>query len=223
LTSGRAGTCSKVGLAVSLMIFSLPSAFGVYQIAASTAFAVRVPQDRRGQAMGIASVGVAAGQGAAFLAVVAAAQVAGPAAVIAVGGAAGAAVAFALTFRWRRVSPPGLGASRLVVSWEVSPMLSRSAFLRRRVGGCEPEHPHWPDVAAGGHLDPGFRAGAARLRRDSRAWSFAVVCGICPSMAAESCPGAACLVYTDCRGLASYKRAIPPDGMAPGQGYGAQS
>jgi hypothetical protein len=99
-------TALHPGLAVSLVIFSLSAAFGVYQIAANTAFVVKVPQDRRGQAMGIANVGVV-GRGAAFLAAGAAAQVADPAAVIAAGGAAGAAVALVLTLRWRQVSPPG--------------------------------------------------------------------------------------------------------------------
>jgi Major Facilitator Superfamily len=108
LTCGTlALTALHPDLAVSLVIFSLSAAFGVYQIAANTAFVVRVPQDRRGQAMGIANVGVVVGQGAAFLAAGAAAQVADPAVVIAAGGAAGAAVALVLALRWRQVSPPG--------------------------------------------------------------------------------------------------------------------
>jgi hypothetical protein len=44
-------TALHPGLAVSLVICSLSAAFGVYQIAASTASVVKVPQDRRGQAM----------------------------------------------------------------------------------------------------------------------------------------------------------------------------
>jgi MFS family permease len=94
-------------LAVSLVIFSLSATFGVYQIAANTEFVIRVPNERRAQAFGIANMGVIVGQGAAFVAAGAAAEVVSPAAVIAVGGGIGAVVAFVLLLRWRRVSPPG--------------------------------------------------------------------------------------------------------------------
>jgi MFS family permease len=97
----------RPGLVVSLVIFSASAAFGVYQIAANTAFVVRVPNERRGQAFGIANMGVIVGQGAAFVAAGAAAEVVTPAAVIAVSGAIGAVVALVLTLRWRHVSPPG--------------------------------------------------------------------------------------------------------------------
>jgi MFS family permease len=94
-------------LAESLVIFSLSAAFGVYQNAANTAFVIRVPNERRAQAFGIASMGVIVGQGAAFVAAGAAAELVTPAAVIAIGGGIGAVVAFVLTLRWRHVSPPG--------------------------------------------------------------------------------------------------------------------
>jgi len=98
----------RPNLAVSLVVFSLSAAFGVYQVAANTTFVVSVPNERRAQAFGIASMGVIVGQGAAFVAAGAAAQVLfSPAAVIAVGGAIGTVVAVALTLRWRHVSPPG--------------------------------------------------------------------------------------------------------------------
>ena len=95
------------GLAASLVIFSLSAAFAVYQIAANTAFVIRVPNERRAQAFGIASMGVIVGQGVAFVAAGAATVVFTPAAVIAVGGGIGAVVACLLTLRWRHVSPPG--------------------------------------------------------------------------------------------------------------------
>ncbi len=95
------------GLAASLAVFSLSAVFGVYQIAANTAFVVRVPNERRAQAFGIASMGVIVGQGAAFVAAGAAAELVTPAAVIAISGGIGAVVAFVLTLRWRHVSPPG--------------------------------------------------------------------------------------------------------------------
>jgi len=100
-------TALRPGLAASLVIFSLSATFGVYQIAANTAFVVRVPNERRAQAFGIASMGVVVGQGAAFVAAGAAAEVVAPAVVIAVGGGIGAIVGLVLTLRWRHVSPPG--------------------------------------------------------------------------------------------------------------------
>ena len=100
-------TALRPPLAVSLVIFSVSAAFGVYQIAANTAFVVRVPDERRAQAFGIANVGVVVGQGAAYVAAGAAAEVISPAAVIAICGAIGAVIAFVLTLRWRHVSPPG--------------------------------------------------------------------------------------------------------------------
>ncbi len=100
-------TALRPGLAVSLVIFSVSAAFGVYQIAANTAFVARVPNERRSQAFGIANMGVIVGQGAAFVAAGAAAEIFSPAAVIAVGGGIGAGVALVLTLRWRHVSPPG--------------------------------------------------------------------------------------------------------------------
>jgi MFS family permease len=100
-------TALRPSLAVSLVIFSISAAFGVYQLAANTAFVVRVPNERRAQAFGIANMGVIVGQGAAFVAAGAAAEVVSPAVVIAVGGAIGAVIALVLTLRWRHVSPPG--------------------------------------------------------------------------------------------------------------------
>jgi hypothetical protein len=100
-------TALRPGLGASLVIFSLSAAFGVYQLAANTAFVVRVPNERRAQAFGIANMGVIVGQGAAFVAAGAVAEVVSPAVVIAVGGGIGAIVAFVLTLRWRHVSPPG--------------------------------------------------------------------------------------------------------------------
>jgi MFS family permease len=100
-------TALHPGLAASLVIFSLSAAFAVYQIAANTAFVVRVPNERRAQAFGIASMGVIVGQGVAFVAAGAATVMFPPAEVIAVGGGIGAVVACVLTLRWRHVSPPG--------------------------------------------------------------------------------------------------------------------
>jgi MFS family permease len=100
-------TALRPGLAISLAIFSLSAAFGVYQIAANTAFVVRVPNDRRSQAFGIANMGVIVGQGAAFIAAGAVADYVAPAVVVAVWGGVGTVIALRLTLRWRHVSPPG--------------------------------------------------------------------------------------------------------------------
>ena len=89
------------------MIFSLSALFGIYQIAANTEFVARVPDERRAQAFGIASMGIVVGQGAGFIAAGAAASVLGPAVVIALWGGAGAVAAVALALRWRQLSPPG--------------------------------------------------------------------------------------------------------------------
>ena len=100
-------TAFQPGLAVSLVIFSLSAAFGSYQIAANTAFVIRVPNERRSQAFGLANMGVVVGQGAAFVAAGAAVEVMSPAAVIAISGAVGAVIAVVLTLQWRHASPPG--------------------------------------------------------------------------------------------------------------------
>lgn len=94
-------------LITSLVIFSASSAFGCYQIAANTAFVVRVPNERRAQAFGIANMGVMIGQGLTFVAAGAAAQMFSPATVIGVAGGIGMVLAIVFTAQWRHVSPPG--------------------------------------------------------------------------------------------------------------------
>ncbi len=98
---------ARPGLVVSLAIFAASAAFGVYQVAANTAFVIRVPPPRRAQAFGIANMGVVVGQGAAYVAAGAVADVVDPATVIAVSGGLGAVIAVVLALRWRHVSPPG--------------------------------------------------------------------------------------------------------------------
>jgi MFS family permease len=95
------------GLIESLLIFSLSSAFGTYQIAANTAFVVRVPNERRAQAFGIANMGVIVGQGATYVAAGAATEWVSPAVVIGVAGGLGMVAAVILAAKWRHVSPPG--------------------------------------------------------------------------------------------------------------------
>ena len=97
-------TALHPGLAISLVIFSAAAASGAYQLAVNTAFVVRVPDERRAQAFGIASMGVVVAQGAAFVAAGAAAEVVTPASVIAAGGGIGAVAGLALTVSWRRAT-----------------------------------------------------------------------------------------------------------------------
>jgi MFS family permease len=97
----------RPNLIVSLVILTVSSGFGCYQIAANTAFVVRVPNERRAQAFGIANMGVIVGQGATFIAAGAAAEYFSPTLVIGVAGAVGMLVAIVLTAQWRHVSPPG--------------------------------------------------------------------------------------------------------------------
>ena len=92
-------------LAVSIAIFALSSAFGMYQIAANTAFVERLPNERRAQAFGLANAGLLVGQGLAFMAAGAAAEVVPPSTVIALSGGLGALVACGLALRWRDMSP----------------------------------------------------------------------------------------------------------------------
>jgi MFS family permease len=91
------------GLVVSMAIFALSGTFAIYQIAANTAFVDCVPDERRSQAFGLASMGTVASQGGALLAAGAAAEVLPPSTVIAVGGGLGALAAGFLALRWRHL------------------------------------------------------------------------------------------------------------------------
>lgn len=98
-------TLLRPGLIVSMGIFALSGAFATYQVAANTAFVARLPNERRAQAFGLANAGLIVGQGLAFMAAGAAAEVVAPSTVIAVGGGLGALAACGLAIRWRRMSP----------------------------------------------------------------------------------------------------------------------
>jgi len=98
-------TAFQPGLAVSLAIFAVSGAFGMYQIAANTAFVERLPNERRAQALGLANAGLVVGQGLGFLLAGAAAEVVPPSTVIALGGGLGALAACGLALRWRGMSP----------------------------------------------------------------------------------------------------------------------
>lgn len=95
----------RLSLAVSMAILCLSNTFTVYQIAANTAFVERVPNERRAQAFGLANAGLIVGQGLAFAAAGAVAEVVTPSTVVALAGGLGALVAGGLALRWRRIAP----------------------------------------------------------------------------------------------------------------------
>ena len=92
------------GLVPSMALFALSNAFGAYQVTANTMFAEWIPNERRGQAFGLANAGLIVGQGLAFALAGAAAEVVPPSLVVAVSGGGGAVIACGLAVRWRGVS-----------------------------------------------------------------------------------------------------------------------
>ncbi|HEY0937706.1 MAG TPA: MFS transporter [Trebonia sp.] len=98
-------TVLRPNLIVSMALFALSNSFAMYQIAASTAFVERIPNEQRGQAFGLANAGLVVGQGVAFAIAGAAAEVVPPSTVVALSGGIGALIACGLAFRWRGMSP----------------------------------------------------------------------------------------------------------------------
>jgi MFS family permease len=106
LTCGiLAVTVFRPDLIVSMALFALSNSFAMYQIAANTAFVERLPNEKRGQAFGLANAGLAVGQGLAFAVAGAAAEVVPPSTVVALSGGIGALIACGLALRWRRMTP----------------------------------------------------------------------------------------------------------------------
>jgi MFS family permease len=106
LTCGiLAVTVFRPNLIVSMALFALSNSFAMYQVAANTAFVERIPNEKRGQAFGLANAGLIVGQGLAFAVAGAAAEVVPPSAVVALSGGIGALVACGLALRWRGMSP----------------------------------------------------------------------------------------------------------------------
>jgi predicted MFS family arabinose efflux permease len=98
-------TVLRPNLIVSMALFALSNSFAMYQIAANTAFVERIPNEKRGQAFGLANAGLIVGQGVAFAVAGAAAEVVPPSTVVALSGGIGALVACGLALRWRGMSP----------------------------------------------------------------------------------------------------------------------
>ena len=125
LTCGiLAVTVLRPNLVVSLALFALSNSFAMYQVAANTAFVERIPNEKRGQAFGLANAGLIVGQGLAFAVAGAAAEVVPPSTVVALSGGVGALIAGGLAFRWRGMSP--------AVGRHTARHLGREASLTRR-------------------------------------------------------------------------------------------
>jgi MFS family permease len=98
-------TVLRPNLVASMSIFALSNSFAMYQLAANTAFVERIPNEKRGQAFGLATAGLIVGQGIAFAVAGAAAEVVPPSTVVALSGGIGALIAGGLALRWRGMSP----------------------------------------------------------------------------------------------------------------------
>jgi predicted MFS family arabinose efflux permease len=117
-------TAFRPNLIVSMALFAVSSCFAMYQIAANTAFVERIPNEKRGQAFGLANAGLVVGQGLAFALAGAAAEVVPPSTVVALSGGIGALIACGLAIRWRGMSP--------VVGRHTARHLGREASLTRQ-------------------------------------------------------------------------------------------
>ena len=98
-------TILRPNLIVSMAIFAVSNSFAMYQVAANTEFVERIPNEKRGQAFGLANAGLIVGQGLAFTVAGAAAEVVPPSTVVALSGGIGALIACGLAIRWRGMSP----------------------------------------------------------------------------------------------------------------------
>jgi predicted MFS family arabinose efflux permease len=117
-------TVLRPNLIVSMALFALSNSFAMYQVAANTAFVERLPNEKRGQAFGLANAGLIVGQGVAFAVAGAAAEVVPPSTVVALSGGVGALIACGLALRWRGMSP--------AVGRHTARHLGREASLTRR-------------------------------------------------------------------------------------------
>jgi MFS family permease len=125
LTCGiLAVTVFRPDLYISMALFALSNSFATYQIAANTAFVERIPNEKRGQAFGLANAGLIVGQGVAFAVAGAAAEVVPPSTVVALSGGIGALIACGLALRWRGMSP--------VIGRHTARHLGREASLTRQ-------------------------------------------------------------------------------------------
>ena len=98
------GCLAMPGLTVTVLLWLVSGAFSSYQMVANAEFVRAVPDDRRGQAFGLAVTALLVSQGVGVLATGIAAEVVAPATVIAGAGAMGVVVALVLGRAWGRLS-----------------------------------------------------------------------------------------------------------------------
>jgi MFS family permease len=91
-------TALRPGLAGILVILLASGLCDAYQVGANAAFVAAVPDERRGQAFGLAIAGMQLGQGAAMVLAGAVASHAGPWLAVTVAGAVGAAASLLIVF-----------------------------------------------------------------------------------------------------------------------------
>lgn len=165
-------TAFQPGLVASMVIFGLSGTFAIYQIAANTAFVECVPNERRSQAFGLASMGTVASQGGALLVAGAAAEIMPPSLVIAVSGGLGALMAGFLALRWRHMSTT-LGHTQVAATSQTPaprpetraprPLHSIPAARCRLQPARRPVHPAPAPIA---HLTCNHASSPAPTRRD---------------------------------------------------------
>jgi hypothetical protein len=98
------------GLVVSLILWTLSGVFFGYQVQVITEFVGAVPDQQRGQAIGIASSGLLAVQGVGVLIGGLVAGVWGVNAAVATAGCLGAVFALALSWSWHRATAVAMPA-----------------------------------------------------------------------------------------------------------------
>jgi MFS family permease len=94
-------TALRPGIIASAVVLAVVGAGGTYQVTVNTAFQNAIPDARRGQAFGIASTGLTAGQGLAYAVAGWAAEHMAPAMVTAIAGGVGTIIACLLAISWR--------------------------------------------------------------------------------------------------------------------------
>jgi predicted MFS family arabinose efflux permease len=106
------GCALHPGLAITLALWALSGVASAFQIVANAEFVRSVPDQRRGQAFGLAASALLAAQGLGVLLSGIAAEVAAPGLVLAVVGGLGALAATGASVAWSRaqVSPAGQAA-----------------------------------------------------------------------------------------------------------------
>lgn len=100
------------GLVVAIALFTLSGMGSAYHVVASTTFVLLVPDERRGQAFGLAVTALKVSQGVGVAAAGLAAEAAAPHYVLAGAGALGALAALGAAALWHAAGGPAVGQAR---------------------------------------------------------------------------------------------------------------